>query len=97
VSCQSRVSGGGTLLFRHFDPLKRYATATGGAVYLPVRDQAFPETFQKLLVEARNQYVLGFKPREGGQPNIFRKITVVAVNPRCQGGEIHYRHGYYFQ
>ena len=56
------IAQGASMLYRRLNTLTRYANPTGGAVFYPVKNSGFAETYQKITQMARNKYVLGFMP-----------------------------------
>jgi len=89
------IAQGASLLYRRFNILSKYATPTGGAVFYPVKNSGFTETYQKITQMARNQYVLGFTPKTAVETLTFRRIEVRLADKSVNAGRILSRNGYY--
>jgi hypothetical protein len=89
------IAQGASLLYRRFNILSRYANPTGGAVFYPVKNSGFTETYQKITQMARNQYVLGFTPKTAVETLTFRRIEVRLSDKSVKAGRILSRNGYY--
>jgi VWFA-related protein len=85
---------GNSFLFRKVDPLKKYTEPTGGEVFYPFKHRAFSETYQKISETARNQYILGYMPRNEVKEITYRRITVRVVR-RESVANVRNRDGYY--
>ena len=75
--------------------LSKYATATGGDVFLPIKTETLAKTYQKIIQSARNQYVLGYTPSSSPRSISFRKIQVELKTAFSQTGKVRSRKGYY--
>jgi VWFA-related protein len=89
------IAQGASLLYRRLNTLSRYANPTGGAVFYPVKNSGFAETYQKITQMARNQYVLGFVPKSAVESVTFRKLEVRLANKSIKADRIRSRSGYY--
>ena len=88
------IGQGNSLLFRKVDPLKKYTEPTGGEVLYPWKTRAFTEAYQKVSQAARNQYVLGYVPRDLAEEETYRSISVRVIQKGFEGRVRHHR-GYY--
>jgi VWFA-related protein len=70
------IAQGSALVTRRLTPLTKYAGQSGGAVFYPVKESGFAESYQRIADMARNQYVLGFVSQKEAQDVMFRKISV---------------------
>ncbi len=70
------IAQGSALVMRRLTPLTKYAGQSGGAVFYPVKETGFVESYQRITDMARNQYVLGFISQKEAQEVSFRKISV---------------------
>ena len=89
------IAQGSALLYRKLNTLTKYAGATGGAVFYPVRTSAFSDSYQKITQMARNQYVLGYVPQNEVHKVTFRRISVKVKNVEVKGANVRSRKGYY--
>jgi VWFA-related protein len=89
------IAQGSSLLFRKSNVLSKYANPTGGAVFYPVKNNGFSETYARISQMARNQYVLGYLPNQGVESVTFRKIDVRLRNNTIKFDKIRNRNGYY--
>ena len=89
------IAQGASLLYRRLNTLSRYANPTGGAVFYPVKNSGFAETYQKITQMARNRYVLGFTPKAPVESTVFRKLEVRLANRSIKADRIRSRNGYY--
>jgi VWFA-related protein len=89
------IAQGSALMYRKLNLLSRYANATGGAVYYPVRSSSFSESYQKIAQMARNRYVLGYVPSDPVETVTFRKITVRIKNDSIKFEKVRNRNGYF--
>lgn len=71
--------------------LPRYASATGGEVFAEQSREAIEEAYQRLTLEARNQYTLGYNTRVSPMSN-RRSIEVRVHRP---GLKVYAKEGYY--
>lgn len=74
--------------------LPKYASATGGAVYTELSRNAIEEIYSQVMIEARNQYTLGYTPARPKTPTAtpYREIEVLVHRP---GLKITAKAGYY--
>jgi len=86
------VAQGSALLSRRLNALTKYAGQSGGAVFYPVKESGFAESYQRIAEMARNQYVLGFVSQKQAQEVSFRKIS---VRIRERDANVKTRKGYY--
>jgi len=89
------IAQGASLLYRRLNTLSRYANPTGGAVFYPVKNSGFAESYLKITQMARNKYVLGFRPNGSVQSVSFRKLEVRLANKDIKADRIRSRNGYY--
>ena len=89
------IGQGNSFLFRKVDPIKKYAGPTGGEVFYPWKTRAFAETYQRISVAARNQYILGYTPQNKAQEETYRRISVRVTNNHHIVGHVRHRAGYY--
>ena len=73
--------------------LLRYAEATGGRVFFPLRIQEVSTAFTQIQDELRSQYVLAYKPENFVQNGSYRSITLDV--PKRPNVKIRVRKGYY--
>ena len=73
--------------------LTRYADATGGRVFFPLRIQEVSTAFNQIQDELRSQYVLAYKPENFLQNGGYRSITLDV--PKRSNVKIRVRKGYY--
>lgn len=76
--------------------LTEVSEQTGGR-HLPVENQNdLPETVAKIGIELRNQYVLGYRPKNAERDGKYRKVQVKVAQPRgLPPLKAIYRLGYY--
>lgn len=77
--------------FGYSDILKRYANATGGDVLNEFSKEAIESAYQRITLEARNQYTLGYNTAQQPSSN-YRDIEVRVKRP---GLQVFAKHGYY--
>lgn len=77
--------------FGYSDILKRYTNATGGDVLNEFSKESIESAYQRITLEARNQYTLGYNTALKPSSN-YREIEVRVKKP---GLEISAKHGYY--
>jgi VWFA-related protein len=77
--------------FGYSNILPRYANATGGDVLDEMSKEAIESAYQRITMEARNQYTLGYNTAQKPSSN-FREIEVRVKRP---GLEVYAKHGYY--
>ena len=73
------------------DILPRYANATGGDVLDEFSREAIESAYQRITLEARNQYTLGYNTPQKPSSN-YRDIEVRVDRP---GLQVFAKHGYY--
>lgn len=76
------------------DILPKYASATGGAEYRELTRNAIEDAYGRAMIEARNQYTLGYTPARPKTPTAvaYRSIEVVVHRP---GLKVYAKDGYY--
>jgi VWFA-related protein len=77
--------------FGYSNILPRYANATGGDVLDEMSKEAIESAYQRITMEARNQYTLGYNTAQKPS-STFREIEVRVKRP---GLEVYAKHGYY--
>jgi VWFA-related protein len=77
--------------FGYSDILKRYTNATGGDVLNEFSKDSIESAYQRITLEARNQYTLGYNTALKPSSN-YRDIEVRVKKP---GLEVSAKHGYY--
>ncbi len=77
--------------FGYSNILPRYVNATGGDVLNEFSKEAIESAYQRITVEARNQYTLGYNTVQRPSSN-YRDIEVRVKRP---GLEVFAKHGYY--
>jgi VWFA-related protein len=73
--------------------LMRYAEATGGRVFFPLRIEEVASAFAEIQDELRSQYVVAYKPQNSTQDGSYHSITIDA--PSRPNVKIRTRKGYY--
>jgi VWFA-related protein len=73
--------------------LMRYADATGGRVFFPLRIEEVANGFAEIQDELRSQYVIAYKPQNFDQDGRYRAISIDA--PGRQNVKLRARKGYY--
>jgi VWFA-related protein len=73
--------------------LLRYAEATGGKVFFPLRLEEVATNFAEIQDELRSQYVIAYKPQNFAQDGRYRAITIDA--PKRANVKLRARKGYY--
>ena len=73
--------------------LLRYAEATGGRVFFPLRIEEVSNAFAEIQDELRSQYVIAYKPQNFDQDGRYRAISI--VSPARPNVKIRARKGYY--
>jgi Ca-activated chloride channel family protein len=75
--------------------MKRIAELTGAHMYEP-RQYLLADVAQKIGVELRNRYVVGYSPREIKRDGRYHRIDLKLVPPRgLPKLKAHWRRGYY--
>lgn len=77
--------------FGYSNILPRYANATGGDVLDEMSKEAIESAYQRITMEARNQYTLGYNTAQKPSSS-FREIEVRVKRP---GLQVYAKHGYY--
>ena len=77
--------------FGYANILPRYANATGGDVLNEASKEAIESAYQRITMEARNQYTLGYNTPQKPS-STFRDIEVRVKRP---GLQVYAKHGYY--
>jgi VWFA-related protein len=77
--------------FGYSDILKRYTNATGGDVLNEFSKESIESAYQRITLEARNQYTLGYNTAQQPSSN-YRDIEVRVKRP---GLQVFAKHGYY--
>jgi len=73
--------------------LMRYAEATGGRVFFPLRLKEVSDAFAEIEDELRSQYVLAYKPQNFAADGKYRSVSV--KTPKRKKVNIRVRKGYY--
>jgi len=73
--------------------LMRYAEATGGRVFFPLRLEEVSNAFAEIQDELRSQYVIAYKPENFVSDGRFRAISIDA--PKRANVKLRARKGYY--
>ena len=77
--------------FGYSNILPRYTNATGGDVLDEVSKESIESAYQRITMEARNQYTLGYNTQQKPS-STFRDIEVRVKRP---GLQVYAKHGYY--
>ena len=76
--------------------LSEIATQTGGRAFAASLVSDLPSVAARIAVELRNEYVLGYYPKNGAHDGKYRKVEVTASQPAGVSAlKIHWRQGYY--
>jgi VWFA-related protein len=73
--------------------LMRYAEATGGRVFFPLRIEDVADAFAEIQDELRSQYVIAYKPQGFVADGRYRAISIDA--PKRSNVKLRARKGYY--
>jgi VWFA-related protein len=73
--------------------LMRYAEATGGRVFFPLRMEEVTDAFAEIQDELRSQYVIAYKPQGFVQDGRYRAISI--DTPKRSNVKLRARKGYY--
>jgi len=77
------------------DLLAKISEATGGRLF-PSSPAELPDIAQKIGVDLRNRYVLGYQPPSQMRDGKYHKVRVVVIPPRgLPKLQAHFRTGYY--
>jgi VWFA-related protein len=81
---------------RDVDMLRRMSEPTGGRTFIVSDVNDLPDVAEKIGVELRNQYVLGYSPTNGARDGKYRRVTVRLIQPRgLPPLRAFWRNGYY--
>jgi Ca-activated chloride channel homolog len=76
--------------------LSEIATQTGGRAFAASLISDLPSIAARVAVELRNEYVLGYYPKNGAHDGKYRKVEVKASQPAGVSElKLHWRQGYY--
>jgi Ca-activated chloride channel family protein len=77
--------------------LSEIATQTGGRAFAAAVPGDMPSVANRIAVELRNQYVLGYYPKNKDRNGKYRKVEVQIAQPAGLGSplKVHWRLGYY--
>jgi Ca-activated chloride channel homolog len=76
--------------------LSEIATQTGGRAFAAALTNDLPSVAARIAVELRNQYVLGYYPKNQTQDGKYRKVEVKVSQPSGVSAlKPHWRQGYY--
>jgi len=76
--------------------LSEIATQTGGRAFSAVLESDLPSVAARIAVELRNQYVLGYYPKNQSNDGKYRKVEVkLKQPPGVSALKAHWRLGYY--
>ena len=77
--------------FGYSNILPRYANATGGDVLDEMSKESIESAYQRITMEARNQYTLGYNTAQKPSSS-YREVEVRVKRP---GLQVYAKHGYY--
>jgi len=80
------------------DALVQLTEITGGRAFFPNAAYEMSDICKKIAAELKNQYVLGYRPTNGGKDGAWRKIKVKVNTPKDVGlssFEVTHKKGYY--
>jgi VWFA-related protein len=89
------IAQGTSLFYRKLNILNKYANASGGEVFFPVKNESLSDSYQKIGQMARNKYVLGFVPHGNVKEPTFQKLTVRIRTKDSKAEDTRYRKGFY--
>jgi VWFA-related protein len=73
--------------------MEKIAAATGGASFVPARDDELVGIFNRIAAEIRSQYLLQYYSNNETGSRVFRRITVSSpTHPQLR---VRAREGYY--
>jgi Ca-activated chloride channel homolog len=77
--------------------LSEIAAQTGGRAFAAAAASDMPSVATRIAVELRNQYVLGYYPKNRARDGKYRKVEVTVAEPPGLGSslKVHWRLGYY--
>jgi VWFA-related protein len=73
--------------------MERISAATGGASFIPARDEELLSIFNRIAAEIRSQYLLQYYSDNQTGSRAFRRITV--TSPTRPQLRVRAREGYY--
>jgi VWFA-related protein len=74
--------------------LKKIARVTGGEAFLPKETPAVVDICERIAIDIRNQYTIGYVPSNRTFNNTYRMIRLVAKGPHGQKYLVRTREGY---
>jgi Ca-activated chloride channel homolog len=74
--------------------LKKLARATGGELFLPQATPMVINICERIAMDVRNQYTIGYVPSDRRFNNAYRTIRVVATGPHGHKYQVRTREGY---
>ena len=76
--------------------LSEIATQTGGRAFAATAAGDLPSIAARIAVELRNEYVLGFYPKNSAHDGKYRKVEIKVTQPSGVSPlKAHWRQGYY--
>lgn len=77
--------------------LSEIASQTGGRAYAAAVPGDMPSVANRIAIELRNQYVLGYYPKNKARDGKYRNVEVKVSSPQGLGSpiKVHWRLGYY--
>jgi hypothetical protein len=69
--------------------MQTFAKLTGGRFYQPRFEAEYPEVFQSILGDIRNQYTISYHPTNSKLDGTYRKLKVDLVAP--DGGPLKFK------
>jgi hypothetical protein len=89
------IAQGSSLFYRKLNILGKYASASGGSVFFPIKNESLSDSYQKASQMARNKYVIGFVPQDNVKEPTFQRLTVRIRSKDSKVEDIRYRKGFY--
>ncbi len=90
------VGGGGTLDMQGQAFLDEIASVSGGKAFYPATDVEMDEIFERIALELRHQYSIGYTPKDFQPNGKWRRVKVKVKPPRgLQRLTVRAREGYY--
>jgi Ca-activated chloride channel family protein len=79
------------------DVLKRLARVSGGRAYFPSNAEEMSEAFERISIELRRQYSIGYRPSNVPVNGEWRRVKVAVATPASNGKRlvVRSREGYY--
>jgi VWFA-related protein len=74
--------------------LRRLAQSTGGEAYFPAELDEVVPICERIARDIRNQYAIGYLPRDAAAPGVYRRIRVEAAAEGHHKLSVHARTGY---